>query len=57
MSFIPGFDRIAFGGIAVVLVGGGLLEMKTLLDNALKTEEEQLKAAGKDKKRKNYNKK
>jgi preprotein translocase subunit SecY len=57
LSFIPGFDRIAFGGIAVVLVGGGLLEMKTLLDNALKTEEEQLKAAGKDKKRKNYNKK
>ena len=57
LSFIPGFDRIAFGGIAVVLVGGGFIEMKTLLDNALKTEEEQLKAAGKDKKRKNYNKK
>lgn len=57
LSFIPGFDRIAFGGIAVVLVGGGFIEMKTLLDNALKTEEEQLKAAGKDKRRKNYNKK
>ena len=31
--------------------------MKTLLDNALKTEEEKAKQAGKDKKRKNYNKK
>ena len=57
LSFIPGFDRIAFGGIGLVVVGGGILEMKTLLDNALKTEEEQLKAAGKDKRRKNYNKK
>ncbi len=57
LSFIPGFSRIAFGGIGVVLLGGGLIEMKTLLENALKTEEEQLKAAGKDKRRKNYNKK
>ena len=57
LSFIPGFGRIVFGGIGLVIVGGGFLEMKALLDNALKTEEEKLKAAGKEKRRKNYNKK
>ena len=57
LSFIPGLGNIAFAGIGLILVGGGFVEMKTLLDNALKTEEEKLKAAGKDKKHKNYNKK
>jgi preprotein translocase subunit SecY len=57
LSFIPGLRDIAFSGIGLVLVAGGFIEMKTLLDNALKTEEEKAKQAGKDKKRKNYNKK
>ena len=58
MSFIPGLHNIAFSGIGLVLVAGGFIEMKTLLDNALKLEEDKLKQAGKDKKRsKNYNKK
>ena len=58
LSFIPGLSSIAFAGIGLVLVDGGFIEMKTLLDNALKAEEDKLKQAGKDKKRsKNYNKK
>jgi len=57
VNFIPSVNGIAFDGVGLVLVGGGFIEMKTLLDNALKAEEEKLKQAGKDKKRKNYNKK
>ncbi len=56
LSFIPGLGFIAFFGIGVVLLGGGFIEMKTLLDNALKAEEDKLKQAGKDKRRKNYKK-
>ncbi|MCR5327341.1 MAG: hypothetical protein K6E12_00595 [Saccharofermentans sp.] len=57
LNFIPGLSGICFAGIGLVLLAGGFIEMKTLLDNALKAEEEKAKAAGKDKKRKNYNKK
>ncbi len=58
LSFIPGLSSIAFAGIGLVLVAGGFIEIKTLLDNALKVEADKLKQAGKDKKRsKNYNKK
>ena len=57
LSFIPIFNGISFGGVGLVLVGGGFIEMKTLLENTLKTEEEKLKQAGKDKRHKNYNKK
>ena len=58
LSFIPGLRSIAFAGIGLVLIGSGFIEIKTLLDNALKAEEDKLKQAGKDKKRsKNYNKK
>ncbi len=56
LSFIPVLRFIAFFGIGIVLTGGGLIEMKILLDNALKTEEEKLKQAGKDKRHKNYKK-
>ena len=58
LSLIPGLRDITFSGIGLVLVAGGFIEMKTLLDNALKAEEDKAKQAGKDKKRsKNYNKK
>ena len=56
LSFIPGLGFLAFCGIGLVLTGGGFIEMKTLLDNALKNEEEKLKQAGKDKRHKNYKK-
>ena len=56
LSFSPGLDFIAFFGIGIVLLGGGFIEMKTLLDNALKAEEDRLKQAGKDKRHKNYKK-
>ena len=56
ISFIPAFNGIFYNGVAILLIGGGFIEMKTLLDNALKAEEEKQKAAGRDKKRKNYNK-
>lgn len=56
LSFIPGFSGIAYGGVALAIIGGGFIEMKTLLDNALKAEDEKLKQAGKDKRRKNYKK-
>jgi len=57
LSAIPVLNGIAYSGIGLLIVGGGFIEMKTLLDNALKTEEEKLKQAGKDKRHKNYNKK
>jgi len=57
LRYIPGLDYISFAGIGLVLIAGGFMEMKSLLDNALKAEEDKLKQAGKDKKRKNYNKK
>ncbi len=57
LNLIPSLNGIAFGGVGLALVGGGFIEMKTLLDNALKAEEEKLKQSGKDKKRKNYIKK
>ncbi len=56
LSFIPGLGFIAFFGIGIVLLGGGFIEMKTLLDNAIKAEEDKLKQAGKDKRHKNYKK-
>ncbi len=56
LNLFPIFRGLAFGGIGLVLVGGGFIEMKTLLDNAVKTEEDKLKQAGKDKRRKNYKK-
>ena len=56
LNLFPIFSGLAFGGIGLVLVGGGFIEMKTLLDNAVKTEEDKLKQAGKDKRRKNYKK-
>ena len=52
-SFING---ICLGGIGLALVGGGFIEMKAILENSLKAEEEKAKQAGKDKKRKKYNK-
>ena len=56
INLIPAFHGVCLGGIGLALVGGGFIEMKTLLDNALKAEEEKAKQAGKDKKRKKYNK-
>ncbi len=56
ISFIPAFNGIFYNGVALLLIGGGFIEMKTLLDNAIKAEEEKQKAAGKDKRRKNYSK-
>ena len=58
VNFIPAFAGVCMGGIGLVIIGGGFVEMKTLLENALKAEEDKAKQAGKDKKRsKNYNKK
>lgn len=54
--YLPSLDSIAFSGIGVLLVGGGFIEIKTLLDNALKAEEEKAKQVGKEKKNRGYNK-
>ena len=56
LNLIPGFNGICLGGIGLALVGGGFIEMKAILENSLKAEEEKAKQAGKDKKRKKYNK-
>jgi len=57
LNFIPALGGICLGGVGMVLVAGGFIEMKTLLDNALKAEEDKAKQAGKDKRRsKKYNK-
>lgn len=57
LNFIPLFRGVCLGGIGLILMGGGFIEMKTLLENALQAEEDKAKQAGKDKKRsKNYKK-
>ena len=56
LNLFTAFRGVCLGGIGLALVGGGFIEMKTLLDNALKTEEEKAKQAGKDKKHKKYSK-
>ena len=56
LNFIPGLDGVCLGGIGMVLVGGGFIEMKTLLENSLKMEADKAKQAGKDKKRNKYSK-
>ena len=57
VNYFPAFRGVCLGGIGIALVGGGFIEMKAILDNSLKTEQEKAKAAGKEKKRKNYTKK
>ena len=56
LNFIPGFGGVCLGGIGMILVGGGFIEMKTLLENSLKMEADKAKQAGKDKKRNKYSK-
>ena len=40
--------------VVLILLGGGLIELKTVLENGLSTEEEKAKAAAKDKKKNKY---
>lgn len=56
LHFIPALNNIAFCGVGLIILGGGFIEIKTLLDNDLKAQEEKAKQAGKEKKRKGYNK-
>ena len=56
LNFIPGITGVCLGGIGMILVGGGFIEMKTLLENNLKLEADKAKQAGKDKKRNKYSK-
>ena len=56
LNFVPGFTGVCLGGIGMILVGGGFIEMKTLLENNLKLEADKAKQAGKDKKRNKYSK-
>ena len=56
LNYIPGLTGVCLGGIGMVLVGGGFIEMKTLLENSLKMEADKAKQAGKDKKRNKYSK-
>lgn len=56
LNFIPGFGGVCLGGIGMILVGGGFIEMKTLLENNLKMEADKAKQAGKDKKHNKYSK-
>jgi preprotein translocase subunit SecY len=56
LNFIPAFRGVCLGGIGLVIVGGGFIEMMTLLDNALKAEEDKAKMAGREKRGKNYKK-
>lgn len=56
LNFIPGLTGVCMGGIGMVLVGGGFIEMKTLLDNHLQKEADKAKQAGKDKRRNKYSK-
>ena len=51
-----GYTLGMIGGVGLIILGGGFIEIKTLLDNDLKAQEEKAKQAGKEKKRKGYNK-
>ncbi|MBE7069074.1 MAG: hypothetical protein E7386_01030 [Ruminococcaceae bacterium] len=54
LDLIPALKGIFFAGIVLILLGGGLIELKTVLENGLSTEEEKAKAAAKDKKKNKY---
>lgn len=54
LDLIPVLNGIWFLGIVSILLGGGFVELQTVLDNGIATEEEKVKAAGKEKKKNKY---
>ena len=54
LDLIPVLNGIWYLGIVVCLLGGGFVELNTVLENGIETEEEKSKASVKDKKKNKY---
>ncbi len=54
LDLIPVLNGIYPVGITCLMLGGGLIELKLFMDNAISVEEEKAKAASKDKKKNKY---
>ena len=54
LDLIPVLNGIYPAGIICLMLGGGLIELKLFMDNAISVEEEKAKAASKDKKKNKY---
>ncbi len=54
LDLIPVMNGIWFSGIICILLGGGFIELKLMLENSIAAEEEKAKAANKDKKKNKY---
>lgn len=54
LDLIPVMNGIWFAGIICILLGGGFIELKTVLENGISAEEEKSKAISKEKKKNKY---
>ncbi len=54
LDLIPALSGIYSAGIVCLMLGGGLIELKLYMENAISAEEEKAKAASKDKKKNKY---
>ena len=54
LDLIPVMNGIWFSGIICLMIGGGLIELKLFMENAIAAEEEKAKAASKDRKKNKY---
>ena len=54
LDLIPALSGIYSAGIVCLMLGGGLIELKLYMENAILAEEEKAKAASKDKKKNKY---
>ena len=54
LDLIPVLNGIYSVGIICIMIGGGLIELKLYMENAISVEEEKAKAASKDKKKNKY---
>lgn len=54
LDLIPVLNGIWFAGIICLLLGGGFMELKAVLENGIATEEEKAKALSKEKKKNKY---
>ena len=54
LDIIPVLNGIYSVGIICIMLGGGLIELKLFMENAISVEEEKAKAASKDKKKNKY---
>ena len=54
LDLIPVLNGIWYLGIVVSLLGGGFVELNSVLENGIETEEEKSKSSAKDKRKNKY---